>query len=67
MRTDAMRMFVSSVSENHFGIEGAKHFADMLKVNKTLQSIKCAALALPPLCGNFPHRLRMVCTVSCSR
>ena len=40
---DARCVCVPSVAENGFGFDGAKHFADMLAVNTTLQSVKCAA------------------------
>ena len=39
-----------SVELNKFGAEGAKHWADMLKVNTTLLSVKCAACCPIPSC-----------------
>ena len=40
--TDACCACVHSVSYNSFRPEGAKHVANMLAVNTTLQSVKCA-------------------------
>ena len=50
--TDA-KSLVCSVADNYFMAEGAKFFADMLKVNQTLQSVKYAA-SCPALSVNLP-------------
>ena len=38
--TTGLRRLDVNVDRNNFGSEGAKHFADMLKVNTALTSVK---------------------------
>ena len=49
-------MLACSISGNLLRVEGAKHFADMLKVNTTLQSVKYAANRLKPQPKSNPRQ-----------